>query len=69
MLTAHHVVPETGVPITVFDRSGAKAEGTRSYDNAAYDLALIALPDNPPVACMTPWPRRSQAVAELHAKE
>jgi hypothetical protein len=59
VLTAHHVVPETGVPITVFDRSGAKAEGTRSYGNDAYDVALVTLPDDPPIACTTPWPDAS----------
>ena len=70
VLTAHHVVPETGVPITVFDRSGAKAEGTRSYDNAAYDLALIALPDNPPSPARRPGLTQPGWLArELHAKE
>jgi hypothetical protein len=56
VVTARHVVPAPGVPITVFDKSGAKAEGSRSYDNASYDLALVSLPDKSPVACSSTWP-------------
>lgn len=56
VLTAQHVVKEIGVPITVLDRTGAKAAGSRTYANEAYDLALVALPDNSPVACTATWP-------------
>lgn len=56
VITAGHVVPEIGVPVTVLDRTGAKAEGRRAYENASYDLALVELPDNPLVTCTTTWP-------------
>lgn len=56
VVTARHVVPGMGVAVTVFDRGGAKAVGTRAYDNEFYDLALIALPDSSTVACTSAWP-------------
>lgn len=56
VVTAQHVVKEIGVPITVLDRTGAKASGSRTYSNEAYDLALITLPDTSTVACTTAWP-------------
>ncbi len=57
IVTARHVVSEIGSSVTVLDRTGAKAEASRSYDNESYDLALITLRDSPPaVACTTTWP-------------
>jgi S1-C subfamily serine protease len=56
VVTANHVVKEMGVPITVLDRNGAKTSGSRTWSNEAYDLALVALPDNSPVACTALWP-------------
>jgi len=59
VVTARHVVPDIGTSITVLDRSGAKVEGTRSYDNEFYDLALISLPEAKTIACTTTWPDRA----------
>lgn len=56
VVTARHVVPEMGASVTVLDRAGAKAQGSRGYDNEFYDLALITLPDSSLVACTTAWP-------------
>ncbi len=57
VVTARHVVSEIGTPVTVLDRTGAKAEASRTYDNEPYDLALITLRDSPPtVACTAIWP-------------
>jgi hypothetical protein len=56
VVTARHVVPEMGGTVTVLDRGGAAAQGSRSYDNESYDLALIALPEKSPVACTAAWP-------------
>jgi hypothetical protein len=56
VVTARHVVAEMGGAVTVLDRSGAQAQGTRAYDNASYDLALIALPARSLVACTATWP-------------
>jgi hypothetical protein len=56
VITAYHVVKEIGVPVTVIDRTGAKAAGNRSYANESYDLAQIELPDNSSVACTSTWP-------------
>jgi len=62
VVTARHVVPDIGASITVLDRSGAKVEGSRSYDNEFYDLALVALPDAKTIACTTTWPERTPSV-------
>jgi len=62
VVTARHVVPDIGASITVLDRSGAKVEGSRSYDNEFYDLALVALPDVRTIACTTTWPDRAPPV-------
>jgi hypothetical protein len=59
VLTADHVVQHGGLPaadLAVLDRSGAKAGGQVSYSNPAYDVALIALPDDTEVACTSAWP-------------
>lgn len=56
VVTAQHVVKEMGVPVTVLDRTSAKAVGNRSYVNESYDLALIELAENSSVACTTTWP-------------
>lgn len=56
VVTARHVVPQMGGAVTVLDRTGAKADGTRAYDNEFYDLALVSIPDKSPVACTTAWP-------------
>lgn len=56
VLTAAHVVAYATGPIEVLDKSGAKAGAQVTYSNEAYDLALLALPDNPPVACTSAWP-------------
>jgi hypothetical protein len=63
VVTARHVVPDIAATITVLDRSGAKVEGSRSYENEFYDLALVALPDPRTIACTTTWPDRTQPVA------
>ena len=59
VVTARHVVPDIGASITVLDRSGAQVEGSRSYDNEFYDLALISLPDIKTIACTATWPDRA----------
>lgn len=56
LVTARHVVPDVAADITVLDRSGAKSAAQRIYDNEAYDLAVVALPDKSPVACTDSWP-------------
>jgi hypothetical protein len=59
VVTADHVVQNNGLPaaeLTVSDRSGGKATGQVAYSNPVYDLALIALPDDPEVACTSAWP-------------
>ena len=59
VVTADHVVQNNGLPaaeLTVLDRSGGKAIGQVAYSNPVYDLALIELPDDPEVACTSPWP-------------
>jgi len=56
VLTAEHVVRDAPGPITVLDRSGAKVVAQPAYVNAAYDLALLSLPDDAAVACSTAWP-------------
>ena len=56
VVTAQHVVKEMGVPVTVLDRTSAKAVGNRNYVNESYDLALIELAENSSVACTTTWP-------------
>jgi len=56
VVTANHVVKEMGVPITILDRTGAHALGSRTLSNESMDLALVTLPDNSPVACTARWP-------------
>ena len=56
VITAHHVVKEMGIPITVEDKTGARATGNRTYASAENDLALITLSDGAAVACTAPWP-------------
>jgi hypothetical protein len=56
VVSARHVLPEMGVPVAVHDRTGARADGTRAYENEFYDLALVALPEKSPVACTAAWP-------------
>ena len=59
VVTARHVVPQAGIGATVLDRTGARADATRTYENESYDLALLALPDKSPVACSATWPDSS----------
>lgn len=56
IVTARHVVKEDGVDVSVADRSGGRVTAQRSYDNEAYDLALVTLPMNSTLACTTRWP-------------
>ena len=56
LLTAGHVVRESGVDVLVTDRTGGRATGHRVYYNEAYDLALVELPQGSPVACRERWP-------------
>lgn len=62
VVTAGHVVAETGTDITVTDRQGGKATGQRIYYNPSRteDLALIELPARSVVACNDRWPDASE---------
>lgn len=56
VVTAHHVVKSDAV-IQVTDRTGGTTDrGKRTYDNTAYDLALVVLPADSGVACSETWP-------------
>jgi hypothetical protein len=59
VVTARHVVERDGVEVSVADRSGGRVTAQRSYDNEAYDLALVTLPANSTLACTTRWPDSS----------
>jgi hypothetical protein len=56
VVTARHVVSQMGVPVAVLDRTGARAEGSRAYDNEFYDLSIVTLPETSLVACSATWP-------------
>lgn len=56
VITARHVVARDGVAVSVADRSGARVTAQRSYDNDAYDLALVTLPSDSTLACTARWP-------------
>jgi hypothetical protein len=63
VVTALHVVPSPVTDITVIDRSGARNNAQRSYDNPASDLALVEVAGKPTIACTDRWPDSSWLAA------